>query len=149
MAILDRVSEALKDAMRNKDKTRIDGLRAIRAAFIEALKVDGSTELADDKSLEILRRLAKQRKESIEAFTGGGRDDLVAEEKGALAVIESFLPQTADAATTRGWVQEAIAASGATSARDMGKVMSALLAAHRAELDAKLANQIVRELLPG
>lgn len=148
MSILERVSEELKDAMRSKDKGRIDGLRGIRAAFIEALKVDGATELADDKALDVLRRLAKQRKESIDAFGAGGRPDLVAEETAALTVIESFLPRVADEDTTRRWVQEAIAASGATSARDMGKVMAALMAAHRAELDGKLANKIVRELLP-
>jgi uncharacterized protein YqeY len=149
MAILERVSEELKDAMRAKDKSRIDGLRGIRAAFIEALKVDGSTELADDKAQDILRRLAKQRRESIDAFGAGGRADLVAEETNALAVIESFLPKTADEATTRQWVADAIASTGATSARDIGKVMGALMAAHRAELDGKLANKIVRELLPG
>src|SRR5688572_12686765 len=131
MSILDRVSEELKEAMRAKDKGRIDGLRGIRAAFIEALKVDGATELPDDKAQDVLRRLAKQRKESIDAFTAGGRADLVAEEQSALAVIESFLPKVADEATTRQWVQEAIAKSGATSSRDIGKVMSALMAAHR------------------
>ena len=147
MSILDQVSEQMKEAMRAKEKDRLTGLRNIRAAFIEALKVDGSTTLPDDKAIEILRRLSKQRRESIEAYEAGGRQDLVDAEKAELAVINSFLPQTADEATTRRWIEEAIASTGATSAKDIGKVMGALMAAHRSELDGKLANQIVRELL--
>jgi uncharacterized protein YqeY len=149
MPILDQVSEQLKDAMRAKDKDRVTGLRNIRAAFIEALKVDGAATLSDDKAIEILRRLSKQRKESIEAYEAGGRTDLVEAEQKELALIESYLPKVADEATTRGWVQAAIAETGATGAKDIGRVMSALMAAHRAEVDGKLANQIVRQLLPG
>lgn len=148
MSILDQVSDQLKEAMRSKDKGRLNGLRGIRAAFIEALKVDGASALPDEKAVEVLKRLAKQRKESIEAYTAGSRLDLVEAERAELAVIEAFLPQIADEATTRAWVATAIAESGATSARDMGKVMNALMAAHKSELDGKLASRIVRELLP-
>lgn len=147
MALLDQVSAALKEAMLAKDKARIDGLRGIRAAFIEELKVDGAETLSDERAVEVLRKLSKMRKESIDAYTAGGRPDLVAEETNALAVIESFLPKLADEATTRAWVQAAIAQTGAAGLKDMGKVMSALMAAHRAELDGKLANGIVKELL--
>jgi uncharacterized protein YqeY len=69
-------------------------------------------------------------------------------ERKELALIEAYLPKVADAATTRGWVEAAIAETGATGAKDIGKVMSALMAAHKAEVDGKLANQIVRQLLP-
>jgi uncharacterized protein YqeY len=147
MGLLERVSDELKDAMKAKDKPRIAGLRGIRAAFIEALKEDGAETLPDESAHAILRRLAKQRRESIDAYTAGSRDDLVAQEQAELAVIESFLPSLADEETTRGWVREAIAKTGATGPSDMGKVMGALMAAHRAELDGKLANQLVRELL--
>jgi uncharacterized protein len=146
--IFDTVSEQLKDAMRAQDKVRVTGLRGIRAAFIEAMKVDNQTTVPDEKAEEILRRLAKQRKESIDAYKAGGRVDLVAEEERELAVIESFLPQVADDATTRRWVEEAIRSSGATSQRDLGKVMAALMAAHKGQLDGKLANRVARELLP-
>lgn len=149
MALLDQVSAALKEAMLAKDRARIDGLRGIRAAFIEELKVDGAETLSDERAVEVLRKLSKMRKESIEAYTAGARPDLVAEEVSALAVIESFLPKLADEATTRAWVQAAIAQTGAAGLKDMGKVMSALMAAHRAELDGKLANGIVKELLAG
>ncbi len=147
MGIFEQVSQQMKEAMRAKDKERLAGLRGIRAAFIEAMKEDGADDIADEAAITILRRLAKQRRESITAYEEGGRDDLVAEEKAELAVIESFLPSLADEATTRAWVEEAIAKTGASAPGDVGKVMGALMGAHRGELDGGLANRIVRELL--
>jgi uncharacterized protein len=147
MSIVDRVSDELKQAMRAQLKDRVTGLRQIRAGFIEAMKVDGSDSLADDKAEEVLRRLAKQRRESIEAYDTAGRADLAEQERAELAVIEAFLPQLADEATTRAWVDAALAETGATSARDMGRVMSALMAAHKGQVDGKLANRLVRERL--
>jgi len=149
MSIVEQVSAQLTQAMRDRDKNRITALRNIRAAFIEGLKVDGSASLPDDKALEILRRVAKQRRESIEAYTAGDRKDLADAEASELVVVESFLPRLADEATTRGWVEAAIAATGATGMPDVGKVMSALMAAHRDEVDGKVANRIARELLAG
>jgi uncharacterized protein YqeY len=148
MALVEQVSEQLKDAMRARDKVRVQALRGIRAAFLEALKsgqYDG--ELPDEDAIGLLRRLAKQRRESIEAYQAGGRDDLVEQEQGELAIIEDFLPKLADEATTRAWVQAAIAKTGASGPGDMGKVMGALMKAHKGDLDGKLANQLVRELL--
>jgi uncharacterized protein YqeY len=147
MSIYDQVSAQLTQAMRDRDKDRTTALRNIRAAFIEGLKLDNSASLADDKAMDILRRTAKQRRESIEAFTAGGRKDLAESEAKELAVIESFLPRLADEATTRGWVEAAIAKTGAAGMQDVGKVMSALMAAHREEIDGKVANRIARELL--
>jgi uncharacterized protein YqeY len=147
MAIIDDVSTQLKDAMRAKDKPRLQALRGIRAAFIEAMKADGSETVPDEAALATLRRLAKQRRESIDAYREGGRDDLVETEEAELAVIEAFLPQLADEATTRQWVQEAIDRTGAAGPGDMGKVMGALMGAHKSDIDGKLANRIVRELL--
>ncbi len=147
MSIYDTVSEQMKDAMRSKDKPRLSALRNIRAAFLTAVKEDNADTLPDDKALTILRRLAKQRAESIEAYTAGGRTELAASETAELAVIEGFLPQLADAATTQGWVADAIAKTGATSKRDMGKVMGALMGAHKGQIDGKLANQLVAAAL--
>ncbi|MCB9677198.1 MAG: GatB/YqeY domain-containing protein [Alphaproteobacteria bacterium] len=147
MGLVETVSSQLKDAMKARDKDRVNGLRGIRAAFIEALKEDGSETLPDEKAMTILRRLAKQRKESIEAYDAGGRPELAEAERAELAVIEGFLPQVADEATTREWVAAAIAQTGASAPADMGKVMGALMKAHQGVLDGKLANRIVRELL--
>ena len=148
MSIYERVNQELKDAMKAQDRTRLNGLRGIRAAFIEVLKLDNSTTVSDEKAFEILRRLAKQRKESIDAYTAGGRADLASEEQRELDIVEAFLPKMADEETTRGWVREAIAKAGAANQREMGKVMSALMEAHRGEVDGKIANKVVRELLP-
>ena len=147
MPILDDVSDQMKTAMRSKDKVRLGALRSVRAAFIEALKADGAETLADDKALVILRKLAKQRKESIDAFDSAGRTDLAEQERGELAVLEDFLPSLADEATTTEWVKAAIAESGAQSPADMGRVMGAVMKAHKGDVDGGLTKKIALQLL--
>lgn len=147
MPLVEQVSAEMKSAMKARDKVRLGALRGMRAAFIEALKADGAETLPDEQCLGILRRLAKQRRESIEAFDKGNRPELAAEERAELAVIEEFLPSLADAAQTRIWVEAAIASTGASAMSDMGKVMGVLMKGHKDELDGKLANTLVRELL--
>jgi hypothetical protein len=149
MAIQDEITEQMKEAMRAKDPARTNALRNIRAAFLNEMKKDNSKTLDDEACTGILRRLEKQRKESIEAYESAGRTELAEAEKAELAVIEQYLPRLADEATTRGWVGEAIAASGAKTPADIGKVMGALMKAHRGEMDGGLANRIARELLAG
>ena len=96
-----------------------------------------------------MRRLEKQRKESIEAFAGAGREERAAAERAELAVIQAFLPSLADAETTRAWVSEAIASSGASKPGDIGRVMGALMKEHKGEIDGRLAKEIASELLDG
>ncbi len=147
MAIWDDITVGIKDAMRARDKARTSALRNIRAALLETAKKDGSETLGDDACVTVLRRLAKQRRESIDAFTSGGRDELAAQERGELAIIDAFLPQLADEATTRELVVAAIAATGATSAREVGRVMGAVMGAHRGKVDGNLTRRIALELL--
>lgn len=149
MAIQDQVTAQMKEAMRAKDSARTNALRNIRAAFLNEMKKDNSTSLEDEVCVGILRRLEKQRKESIEAYEKGGRTELAEAEKAELAVIEQFLPKLADEATTRKWVEEAVSASGAKQPSDLGKVMGALMKAHKGEMDGGLANRIAKELLTG
>jgi uncharacterized protein YqeY len=149
MPILDTVGDQLKAAMRAQDKPRLAALRNIRAAFLTAMKEDGSESLSDEVCIAVLRRLAKQRQESVEAFESGGRPEMAAAERAELALIESFLPRLADEATTRGWVREAISATGASSPKELGKVMGALMKAHKDDLDGNLARRLVAELLGG
>jgi hypothetical protein len=125
----------------------LGALRSVRAAFIEALKADGAETLADDKAIVILRKLAKQRKESIDAFDSAGRTDLAEQERGELAVLEDFLPSLADEATTTEWVKAAIAESGAQSPADMGRVMGAVMKAHKGDVDGGLTKKIALQLL--
>jgi uncharacterized protein YqeY len=149
MPIFDDVSAGLKQAMKARDEVRTATLRMIRAAFLVETKKDGSTTLADDACLAVLRRIEKQRLESIEAFESAGRADRAAAERAELAVVQSLLPRLADEASTRAWVQAAIAATGATSARELGKVMGAVMKDHKGEVDGNLARKLAAELLGG
>jgi uncharacterized protein YqeY len=148
MAIFDQVNAQMKDAMRAQKKLELQALRSIRAAFLVRMKEDASESVSDADALPILRRLEKQRHESIEAFENAGRTEQAAAERAELAVILTFLPKLADEATTRAWVQAAIAESGATSAKDLGRVMGALMKAHKADVDGTLARKIASDLLP-
>lgn len=149
MAIIDDVTTQMKAAMRAKAADDLRALRGIRAAFIEEMKTDGRDTLSDDEALTTLRRLAKQRKDSLDTYAEAGRQDLADVEAAELAIIDTFLPKLADAAQTRIWVDEAVAQTGAGSMRDMGKVMGALMKAHRAEIDGGLAKELVQVALRG
>ncbi|MEZ4330837.1 MAG: GatB/YqeY domain-containing protein [Myxococcota bacterium] len=147
MPIADQVAEQMKQAMKAKDERRLAALRSMRTAFLNEMKKDGSTQVSDAVCEGLLRKLEKQRKESIEAFSNAGREELAAAERAELAVIQEFLPQLADEAQTRGWIDEAIAQTGATGGKDVGKVMGALMKAHKSELDGDLARRLVQERL--
>lgn len=149
MPLFDDVNEQMKDALRAKQTVRLAALRSIRAAFLNEMKTDNSRTLPDERCVPLLRKLAKQRKESIEAFEAGGRDEQAAQEREELAVIEAFLPSLADEATTRAWVQACIDETGASAPGDVGRVMGALMKAHKGDVDGKLAKQIAAELLAG
>jgi hypothetical protein len=149
MGLVEAATAQMKDAMKAKDAARLAALRNIRAAFLTEMKKDGSETLGDAVAIGVLRRLAKQRQESIEAFTQANRPERVAEERAELGVIEEFLPRLADEATTRGWVEAAIAASGAQSPKELGKVMGALMKAHKGDVDGDLARKLAAELLGG
>jgi uncharacterized protein YqeY len=147
MAIVDDVTSQMKDAMRAKDTLRLATLRSMRTAFLNEMKKDGSDSVSDVVCESLLRKLEKQRKESIEAFSKGGREEMAEAERAELAVIQEFLPQLADEAQTRAWVEAAIAETGASEPKEMGKVMGALMKAHKGDLDGNLARGIVQELL--
>jgi uncharacterized protein YqeY len=147
MAILDQVSEQMREALRAREVDRLAALRNIRAAFVNEMKRDGSETLADEVCVKVLRRLEKQRKESIEAFERGGREERAAAERAELTVIQTFLPSLADPETTRAWVKEVIASTGASTPGDIGRVMGALMKARKGEIDGGLAKRIASELL--
>ena len=149
MPIYDDVNQQLKDAMKAQDKVRLAGLRGIRAGLIEEMKKNAATTVSDDAAIALLRRLQKQRNDSIEAYEKGGRSDLVAQERGELAVIESFLPKLADDATTTLWVREAIAAIGATSTGQVGQVVGQVMKAHKGDVDGKRVKEIAERVLGG
>ena len=147
MGLVEQVSEQMKAAQKAKDAARLAALRNVRAAFLNEMKKDGAETLDDVTAQAVLRKLSKQREESIEAFSKAGRSDRADAERAERAVIESFLPKLADEATTRAWVEAAIAESGATGAKDLGKVMGALMKAHKADVDGNLARRLAQERL--
>lgn len=148
MSLVDQIAADLKQSMLARDAARTTGLRMIRAAFIEAEK-EGKGALTDERCLESLRRLKKQREDSIQSYVAAGRADLAETERAELAIIEGYLPKLADEATTLGWVREAIAASGATGVKEMGKVMGVLMKAHKADIDGGLARTLIERELGG
>lgn len=149
MPIFDTVSAQITAAMKSKDERRLAALRSVRAAFLTEMKKDNAQSLSDEVCVQLVRKLEKQRKESIEAFEAAGRADRAADEKAELAVLAELLPSLADAATTRRWVQEAIASTGASQPGDVGRVMGAVMKAHRGDIDGVLAKEIAGELLSG
>ena len=147
MPIAEDVTSQLKSAMKAKDQRRLSALRSMRTAFLNEMKKDGSDSISDEVCETLMRKIEKQRKESIDAFVKGDRPEMADAERSELAVIQEFLPQLADESQTRAWVEEAVAQTGATEAKDMGKVMGALMKAHKADIDGNLARGIVQELL--
>ncbi len=148
MSIFETVSAQMNEARKAKDETRLGALQQIRAAFLNELKKDNSATLSDEACVTLLRKLEKQRQESIDAFTNVGRSDRADAERAELAVIQTYLPRLADEPTTRRWVEEAIATSGAANQKEIGKVMGALMKAHKGEMDGNVARRIASELLP-
>jgi uncharacterized protein YqeY len=147
MSIADQVNEQMKAAMKAREERRLAALRSMRTVFLNEMKKDGASTISDEVAEGLLRRLEKQRKESIEAFDQAGRSEMAEAERAELAVIQEFLPQLADESQTRAWVEAAIAETGAASPKDTGRVMGALMKAHKGELDGNLAREIVQQIL--
>ena len=137
----------MKTAMKAKDTTTLATIRLIRSAFANAQIEEKTDALSDEQAINCLRKMAKMRQESIEMFKEGGAEDRAAAEQAELDVIERWLPKLADEETTRAWVLEAIEATGAGDMSKMGQVMGALMKNHKAEIDGKLAQKVVKEEL--
>jgi hypothetical protein len=132
--------------MRSSDAARRDALRMVLAAVQRAEK-EGKHSLADDEMLGLLSREMKVRRESVEAFRDGGREDLVAKEEAAIAVVSEFMPQPLSEAELKALVEQGIAETGVASPRDMGKVMGWLSPRTRSRADGKQVSQLVTQLL--
>jgi uncharacterized protein YqeY len=148
MSLRQRFTDELKTAMLARDTAKTATLRMITAKLKDVdIAARPNPPVSDEEIVGMLRGMAKSRRESVELYKQGGRQDLVEKEEGEIAVIESFLPQQMDEAAMQAAVQAAIAETGASSVKDMGKVMAALKAKHAATLDMAKAGPLVKAAL--
>jgi uncharacterized protein YqeY len=147
MTFIEQISQDIAAAMRAKETTRLGALRMAKAALMNR-EVEKGGALDETESRQVMASLIKQRRDSIEQFRKGGRDDLADKETAEITVLEAYLPPALDAAALEAIVDEAITASGATSAKDLGKVMKAVMPKLAGQaVDGKLVNEIVRRKL--
>jgi uncharacterized protein YqeY len=147
MALNDQVSADIAAAMKARDASRLSALRMLKAAVMNK-SVEKGRDLEDAEILQVVASLVKQRRDSIEQFSKAGRSDLVDKETGELAVLQAYLPPSATPEEIDAAVAEAVAETGASSPRDIGKVMKAVmpkLAGKNA--DGKAVNEAVRRTL--
>jgi uncharacterized protein YqeY len=147
MPLVDEVSAAIADAMRKHDPARLSALRMLKAALMNR-EVEKRRALDDTEAQQVVISLVKQRRDSIEQFTQGGRRDLADKEAAEIVVLESYLPPPADLAAVEQAVTDAVAETGATSSKDMGRVMKAAMAKLAGQnADGKTVSQLVRQKL--
>lgn len=147
----DKLNEAMKDAMRARDTAALGTIRLILAKLKEvdiAARTEANREgVADDRILSMLQGMIKQRNELVALYEKGNRADLAEKEKAEIAVIERFLPQQMDDAAVEAAIREAIAATGAASIKDMGKVVGQLKAKYAGQIDFSKASAAVKKAL--
>lgn len=146
MALKDRLSDDLKDAMRQRDAKRRDTLRLLLSA-IRYEEIARKGDLDDEAVTQTLSKQAQQRRDSIEAYEKGDRPDLVAQEQAELEIIRAYLPEPMSAEEVGAIVQAAIADAGATGPQDMGKVMGRIMPQVRGRADGKQVSALVQERL--
>jgi hypothetical protein len=146
VSLRDRLQTDIATAMRGGDALRRDVLRMASSAAYNVEKRNGHP-LTEDELLAVLSREVKTRRESVEAFRGGGREDLAAREEAEIAILSEYLPQALTEEEITSLVREAIAATGGTSARDMGKVMGWLAPRTRGRADGKRVSEFVVQAL--
>ena len=146
MSLTEQLQADMKTAMRDGDAQRRDTLRMAIAAVQNAAK-DKRDDLTDEETLAVLAKQVKTRRESIKAYTDAGRDDLAAKEQAEIDVLQPYLPEQMSEDEVRKLVDEAVASTGATSPRDMGRVMGALMPKTKGRADGKLVSSLVNEAL--
>lgn len=152
MSVKEQIFSDLKEAMKAKDQDKLRVLRSLKAKLMVAEIAErkgGEGSLSDEATIQVITKAAKQRKESIDQFTKGGRTDLVANEEVELAIIEAYLPEMMSEEELRKIVINKINVVGASGPQDMGKVMGLLMGELRGKADGALVSKIVKESLAG
>lgn len=149
MKLQDQISRDITDAMKARDAARLSALRMVKAALMNG-EVAKGRPLEEAEAQQVLASLIKQRRDSIEQFRNGGRNDLVEKETAEVAILEKYAPPAASAAEIEQAVDAAIKETGAAGPKDMGRVMKAVMAALAGKsADGKAVNEIVRKKLAG
>jgi len=149
MTFLDRINEDLKAAMKSKDSERLSTLRMVKTA-LKNREIDKMESLTDEEAIKVLQSLVKQRRDSIEQYQQAGRIELAEKEAAEIRVIEEYLPAALDEAAVARVVEETIAETGASSMKEIGAVMKAVMAKLAGQtVDGKAVNQIVKSKLGG
>lgn len=148
MNLFDTINEAMKQAMKDRDRVRLEALKGIKKEFLEAKTAPGANgELTDDKATTILVKMAKQRKESAAIYTENGREELAAGELAELAVIEEYLPKALSPEELEAEIRAIIAETGASSPKEMGKVMGVATKRLAGRAEGGQISALVRTLL--
>ena len=148
MSLKDQIATQLKDAMRAKDKVKLESLRSIKSAILlEQSNKGAGSELNEDEEMKILIKLQKQRKDSMDIYLEQNREDLAAEERAQLEVMETFLPKAMSEEELESALKEIIATVGATSAQDFGKVMGKASKDLAGKADGKTISAKLKSLL--
>ncbi|MEJ5056264.1 GatB/YqeY domain-containing protein [Sphingobacterium sp. MYb382] len=148
MTLEEKINQDIKAAMIAKDQGKLRGLRAVKAAILLAKTEKGHTEeLSQDAEIKVLQKLVKQRKESGEIYKTQNREDLFLIEQEEQLVIESYLPQQLDREAVEAIIKDIITSIGATSVKDMGKVMAAANQKLAGQADGKTISEVVKSLL--
>jgi uncharacterized protein YqeY len=150
MSLREQFTEQMKVSMKAGDAPRTSTIRMIMAKLKDtdiASRPKGIDKVPDDEIMSMLRGMVKSRREAVELYKQGNRPELAAKEEAEIAVIEAFLPQQMDEGAMAKAVADAVAATGATSIKDMGKVMAELRAKHAASLDMAKAGPLVKAML--
>lgn len=146
--LFDQISNDIKAAMKARDKVRLETLRNIKKVFLEAKTAPGANdELTDDAAMKILQKLAKQGKESAATYTQQNRQDLADDELAQVSVIEEYLPKPLTDSEIEAIVKEIVTQTGATSMKEMGKVMGMASKQMAGKADGGKISQIVKKLL--
>lgn len=148
MALVDRINDDIKEAMRAKDQVRLTSLRAVKSQLLLAATEKGATgDVTDEVGIKLLQKLVKQRKESAEIFTQQGRPELAANETAEAAIIEAYLPQQLTEAELKPIIQGIITQLGATGPQDLGKVMGAASKQLAGQAEGRAISAVVKQLL--
>ncbi len=150
MSLKDRISEDIKTAMKAKDKVRLETVRSIKKVILEkesVLRASGQDTLTEEQEIEVLTQLAKQRRDAIAQYMDAGRADLAEGETAELAIIEEYLPTQLSDAEVEAYIDDLIAKTGASSAKDLGKVMGPAMKELKGRADGSKVQAIVKAKL--